>query len=790
MFYQPNLLFNFTRNSFSGKRIFQEKCGAEQAIHNTTASARITPVLAYASKVHKGFVVLKSDKVFSYLIGLLITVAAAVIGFRFLDDYARAEDFSLYRLAFNLAEGNGLLYNAGENVLPTTSPLFAVLIGLCTRFLYELTPNFTPNFLDYLATGLVSVAYGLASMVLYRLLRQITLTRRETLSVIVLWLLALPLWLGFRSPAPFTFLLILMALETGLGGQWRAAGFLAGMAVLAQPEGLLACLALGLYALNQERGGNYWKTVCIPGIVWALVAAFLYRDGYLSALALGALVTQGSTLQGIVWIALFVGAVGALHYRNQSDKATNWLWVMALWAALETSARLLVFGKLTQVESLPLALVIAAGVVMAIRWLKSEPQRLIGTFASIAGMAILLIAWFPQTSDDVALDTQLSQHLFLSGGRDFLHDRSDAIISDLSNFDGNLYRLDGKHSPWVDSFVERGDYQSLIIAAAPGFIYFNAENGPLAGFDLRSPALAALHYRKELDLRVDPGQRIGDELWIRRESSPDFGDTHTVNLDFGPDMRLKSYATDHTRMQPGDSVRVRLDWQLTRPPRSEITVLMSLLDINELPIVSIFPVFPAENWQPLHVSTYHVMAVPEDAEPGIVALQVALDYKAAILGRNKLATLVVALPTPAELPAEIDGQIADAILYHAEVTQVEHTLQVALDWGVTRPLNQDYQVLVHLIPVNETAPVAFGDGLPLGGRYPTSYWLPGEIIPDSHVISLENVPPGGYQIFVGFYVLETFERLRDAEKDSLPIAQVTIDAEGNATIQPTTRILG
>ena len=53
-----------------------------------------------------------------------------------------------------------------------------------------------------------------------------------------------------------------------------------------------------------------------------------------------------------------------------------------------------------------------------------------------------------------------------------------------------------------------------------------------------------------------------------------------------------------------------------------------------------------------------------------------------------------------------------------------------------------------------------GDGPPANGHYPTSVWTPGEIISDSHMISITNeAQPGPYRLVVGLYRVSDGARL-------------------------------
>lgn len=702
----------------------------------------------------------RNDRLLAYAFSATVIIVLLAFGYLQCDDYARIEDFALYRNAFNLANGDGLVFNPDEKAWPTISPLPDIILGGFARAFTEITA-LRFSYMYLMATALWSISYGLASGLLFVQLRHLDLKRAEAALIVIGWLIAWPVWAGFRSPAPLTMLFILLALAQQKHG--RRAGLFAGLAAITQPEGILGALAVGILVTNTRR---FWQVVWVPTALWAIVAAFYYEDAYLEGLTIGQLATEGTTLQNLLWIGLL--ATSALVLSTANIK--NWLWVMVLWAALEISARLLVYGELTQIQSAPLALSIVAALVLGSRHILPKPQLVIG--GGLVALTLLTVIWSPQTEDDLAFDIQLGASLLLPADSDLITDRSDGILAKMDDFNGNLYRLDGERSLWVEDFVERRDYQSLVIAAAPRYLYFNTTTSPLAEIDLK-----ALNYRKELDFVLDPGQRESDELWIQRSTAPPFRATQAIDNSFGPDVQLIGYATDRYRLKPGDRVRIRLDWRLDRVPTDEITVQISLLDFYRTPIISIFPIFPASTWEPLKLSTYHMLTVPDEVEnPGVVDIQVALDYKAAILGRHTIGPVVVNLPQPETLPSQNMGRVGEIILYEANVEAEKRQLQIDLMWGLEKSLERDYQVLVHLRSDDES--VAFGDGPPVDGRYPTSFWQPGEVIPDSHEMSLADVSPGEYQLVVGFYILETFEPLGD----TLTIEQIIIDNDGTITV--------
>jgi len=86
-------------------------------------------------------------------------------------------------------------------------------------------------------------------------------------------------------------------------------------------------------------------------------------------------------------------------------------------------------------------------------------------------------------------------------------------------------------------------------------------------------------------------------------------------------------------------------------------------------------------------------------------------------------------------------------------------LDVVLYWEALRPPEEDYVVFVHLLDANGQL-VANHDGPPVAGRYPTTTWLPGDIVPDAVRIELDpNSPVGTYWLQAGMYRWPSLERL-------------------------------
>jgi hypothetical protein len=84
---------------------------------------------------------------------------------------------------------------------------------------------------------------------------------------------------------------------------------------------------------------------------------------------------------------------------------------------------------------------------------------------------------------------------------------------------------------------------------------------------------------------------------------------------------------------------------------------------------------------------------------------------------------------------------------------------VTLYWEALRPPDDDYVVFVHLLDAKGQV-VASHDGQPMDGRYATKAWLPGEVVPDVHCLTLApDIPAGMYRLQVGVYQWPSMERL-------------------------------
>jgi hypothetical protein len=108
------------------------------------------------------------------------------------------------------------------------------------------------------------------------------------------------------------------------------------------------------------------------------------------------------------------------------------------------------------------------------------------------------------------------------------------------------------------------------------------------------------------------------------------------------------------------------------------------------------------------------------------------------------------------------GQFGDVITLESYAWESgPGVVRATLRWSANAYLDVSYTVFVHLVgPDGEGQALAQGDAAPMGGRWPTSLWLPGVPLDDVHAVQLpSDLLPGTYGLLVGLYDPTTGDRL-------------------------------
>jgi len=104
-------------------------------------------------------------------------------------------------------------------------------------------------------------------------------------------------------------------------------------------------------------------------------------------------------------------------------------------------------------------------------------------------------------------------------------------------------------------------------------------------------------------------------------------------------------------------------------------------------------------------------------------------------------------PSPIAISASLNNQ---AMLVGYSTDRIDNSMRVTLYWLALNETQNDYTSFVHLLDANG-AIIAQHDGQPNQGLMPTTRWLAGEIVPDRHILALDNIAPQNFRLAAGMY---------------------------------------
>ena len=268
-----------------------------------------------------------------------------------------------------------------------------------------------------------------------------------------------------------------------------------------------------------------------------------------------------------------------------------------------------------------------------------------------------------------------------------------------------------------------------------------------------------------------------------------------------PLARLRGYDLEQETIEPGETVRATLYWEVLEDTLTNYVLFAQLFGregtkVGQRDTYPGLGHYPTSFWQTgqIIVDQVPILAAQDSIAPSRLRLDVGLyeresgqrlavvdqagnPVNAATVGWLKLA----AAEEPSPPPVLTDYRLGDGIaLTGYDLEQDADGLHLTLHWTCLAPLERDYTIFAHLIGPGG-ALAAQADGPPVGGDYPTSFWSPNEIIADERLVPIEGLPSGTYSLRVGMYLLETGERLpaTDADGahlpgDALPLIEVSL----------------
>lgn len=253
-----------------------------------------------------------------------------------------------------------------------------------------------------------------------------------------------------------------------------------------------------------------------------------------------------------------------------------------------------------------------------------------------------------------------------------------------------------------------------------------------------------------------------------------------------PVFSLLDAGVDGRYVQPGDYVQVFTRWRAETPPGRDWSLFVHLVTPDNV-IIAQRDIYPGngllaasdlaagESWD-------NPLAIPvPDTAPAPMTLSVEAGWYHLLSGERlsldgertavHLGNVELVPRTSAEaggIPNPVSVNLGGKLeLAGYEVSDLSPAagdpFEVTFYWRALQPMTEDFVVFTHLLDPATTTIYAGSDAQPANWTRPTSTWQPGEIIADTHTLTVNpDTPPGIYELELGAYLARDggFDRLR------------------------------
>lgn len=699
-----------------------------------------------------------------------------------------------YRYARNLAHGLGFVYNPGERVLGTTTPLYTLLLAAGSLAGAELPA------LSLLLGGLgwagavISLGLlawdpgdqpaGLAS----GLLAAGLLALEPSLTQV----------LGMETPVYMAFCLGALAAHRHRRGRWAAA--LAGLAFLTRWDGVLVAAVIGLAELIRRRRLPWDMAAVLAAIVvpWLLFSqlyfgsifpnTFFAKAGQLQTALVGGgaqafaevarqMVAGRLALEPAAWLYLAAGALSLLSGRVRRLEA----WPVLLWTGLYFTGytALGLVGFYWYFPPLVPALCLLAGLGL-ISAAQALARRLPGAaWRSAALLGLSLAGLFPQA------------RLFAAGAainptRVETYNKVSAWINANTPADSSLATLEigvigyatgrrvidpmGLVSPGMVGHLHDWDQVELFAVARYWPDYVVALQG--SAWAGRSDKFCFASIYSQVASIESPGDPVAPVLIFRRRTDfpPVYAAPRPANLSFGGYAVLEAFQTLAGPLRPGAEWPARFQWRSLANLTNDLQFDFSLVEVS-----TGARVYLERGRRPLceggtttqwrlgeRLTDDRLFSLPPDLAPGQYRLLVEARDDAGPIAPDRPAAsdllTTAARPTAPALAASAPARLADGIqLLDDQLDRAAAPPAVTLVWRTDQVQPRALTAFVHVLGP-DGALLGQNDSVPAQGALPTLLWWPGIPVFDRHPLPVSAADLAGATLCYGLYDSQTQQR--------------------------------
>ncbi|MGQ9677315.1 MAG: hypothetical protein ACUVX1_16750 [Chloroflexota bacterium] len=748
------------------------------------------------------------------ILGVCASVVLAVAVRVAFGPHLRDDAYITLRYAERIAAGQGFVFNPGEHVLGTTTPLFALLLAGLARLGLPVEDSAVA-----IGIGCDAIAVVVLSAIGARFLQG-----RGIVFTALCYALFSPLVSHAVSgmETPLYTLLILSSVLVYSVGRMASAGVLVGLVILARPDGLLLALVLFVHALVFTRSGLWRASAAAAATVapW-IVFSTAYFGSPLpqSVVAKAQSMPQDalSSFGNFLWYfsddahrrflplvpVFFLGIA-----RRQWDRS---LVVLMAWAGLYSLA-FIASGKFVFPEwpfewyfvplMAPFALGVGAGLERVVGLLTPRSAKAALWRRTVAlTVALIFIAsyswvlnynkeeWTKWVGGREALYAHLAQAMIANGVEDEVVAAYE-IGAFGFHYPGPILDLWGLVSPQV-SFKDAAE---TLYATRPPWIMSYTEMMPP---EVVSSPWFQTEYR---EFHVEGNWEGRRATLYRRYPPAEEVNRPSTEAVVGRAMRLVRLEVAVKPLPNNRSViHTTMVWQALRKMDGRLTVSVQLhgTDGQKLGQHDAEPQagqYPTTLWHPgemvtdkhdlivdsadladdpdLVLAAYRAGA-PQSLEPWSdrtgadlgTALHIPLASVAEWEGSGSPLLQAGPLPPPITDPADpcVLGDGLQLIGMEAKVRQLQDSrkgLRVTLVWKALRELDRQYTVFVHLLDADGNLR-AQHDSQPRNNRYPTTLWQVGETVLDVHELEVDTRESSAEPslVVIGAYQTGSVDRL-------------------------------
>jgi hypothetical protein len=221
---------------------------------------------------------------------------------------------------------------------------------------------------------------------------------------------------------------------------------------------------------------------------------------------------------------------------------------------------------------------------------------------------------------------------------------------------------------------------------------------------------------------------------------------------------------DTSTARPGEPLYLTLFWRADEAPLPSYDVSLQLGDTVLYEGGPVHGTYPFSEWTSREVvADRYDSRLPLDKPPGRYRLRVQvagtfLDLAQVTVQETERTFEVPPMSHPLMVTL---GDRVELLGYDlsTDTAAPGETLTLTLTWRALAEMDTDYTVFTHLL-APDGAMTGQRDAQPFGGSYPTSLWLPGEVVSDVYDIPVRpDAAPGEHRLEVGMYVAQTGTRL-------------------------------